>query len=159
MSGRHVPAGIGATVRSTPRPAFAGGKLRSAARLAIAIAGTAFIAGCGQVIASAPPQATPLLSRELTVPNSPLVVAGKGARALYGYQFITRRFGADSTWGYRASDSAHARFRYRPTAGDSTRVSLEMWGGRCAPDDRRCLQADFVALMTALIVQDPPPSE
>lgn len=129
------------------------------ARLAFVIAGTVIIAGCGQVIAGAPPQATPLLSREVTVPNSPLVVAGKGARALYGYQFITRRFGADSTWGYRASDSAHARFRYRPTAGDSTRVSLEMWGGRCAPDDRRCLQADFVALMTALMTEDPPPSE
>ena len=32
---------------------------------------------------------------------------------------------------------------------------LELWGGKCAPDDRTCLQADFVALMTALVTDDP----
>jgi hypothetical protein len=94
----------------------------------------------------------------VTVPNSPVIVAGRAARSLYGYQFITRRFGTDSTWGYRASDSAHARFRYRSSGGDSTRVLLELWGGKCAAEDRRCLQADFVALMTALVTEEPPPS-
>ena len=126
--------------------------------LIIAVAGIAAVLGCGQVIASAPPPATPLIAREVTVPNSPIIVAGRAARSLYGYQFVTKRFGADSTWGYRASDSAHARFRYRGTVGDSTRVLLEMWGGKCAPVDRHCLQADFVALLTALVTDDPPPS-
>lgn len=119
----------------------------------------AVVAGCGQVIASAPPQAAPLLAREITVANAPIIVAGRGARALYDYQFITRRFGRDSTWGYRASDEAHARFRYRPAAGDSTRVLLELWGGRCKAVDRTCLHADFGALMTALVTEDPPPAE
>ena len=131
---------------------------RHAARLAVAAAAMAAVLGCGQVIAGAPPQTAPLIAREVTVPNSPIIVAGRAARSLYGYQFITKRFGTDSTWGYRASDSAHARFRYRPAAGDSTRVLLEMWGGRCAADDRQCLRADFVALMTALVTEDPPPS-
>ena len=133
-------------------------RVRSRARLLVAASGIGAILGCGQVIAGAPPSTTPLLSREVTVPNSPIIVAGRAARALYGYQFITKRFGTDSTWGYRASDSTHARFRYRGTIGDSTRVLLELWGGKCAPDDRRCLQADFVALMTALVTEDPPPS-
>ncbi len=127
-------------------------------RLLMAAAGVAVL-GCGQVIAGAPPKTEPLIAREVTVPNSPIIVAGRAARSLYGYQFITKRFGADSTWGFRASDSAHARFRYRGTVGDSTRVVLEMWGGRCAPDDRQCLRADFVALMTALVTEDPPPAE
>jgi hypothetical protein len=127
-------------------------------RLLVMATGVAAVLGCGQVIAGAPPQAAPLLAREVTVPNSPIIVAGRAARSLYGYQFITKRFGSDSTWGYRASDSTHARFRYRGVAGDSTRVLLELWGGKCAPDDRGCLQADFVALMTALVTEDPPPS-
>ena len=127
-------------------------------RLLAAVVGTAAVLGCGQIIAGAPPRTEPLLAREVTVPNSPIVVAGRGARALYGYQFITKRFGPDSTWGWRASDSTHARLRYRRTTGDSTRVSLELWGGRCAPDDHGCLQADFVALLTALVTADPPPS-
>ena len=127
-------------------------------RILGAVAGMGVVLGCGQVIAGAPPQTQPLIAREVTVPNSPIIVAGRAARSLYGYQFITKRFGADSTWGYRASDSAHARFRYRPTVGDSTRVLLEMWGGRCSAADRHCLQADFVALMTALVTEDPPPS-
>lgn len=140
------------------RNAIARGKLRATGRIAFAAAGIAAVLGCGQVIASAPPQATPLIAREVTVPNSPIIVAGRAARSLYGYQFVTKRFGQDSTWGYRASDSAHARFRYRGTVGDSTRVLLEMWGGKCAPVDRHCLQADFVALLTALVTDDPPPS-
>ena len=131
---------------------------RHSARLVVAAAGMAAVLGCGQVIAGAPPQTEPLIAREVTVPNSPIIVAGRAARSLYGYQFITKRFGTDSTWGYRASDSAHARFRYRPAAGDSTRVLLEMWGGRCAATERQCLRADFVALMTALVTEDPPPS-
>ena len=116
------------------------------------------LGACGRVIANAPPRNAPVLAREVTVPNSPIIVAGRGARALYSYQFITRRFGRDSTWGFRASDSTHARFRYRPTVGDSTRVLLELWGGRCAAADRACLQADFAALLTALVTEDPPPS-
>ena len=132
--------------------------VRPWARLLVVATGMAAVLGCGQVIAGAPPQTAPLLAREVTVPNSPIIVAGRAARSLYGYQFITKRFGSDSTWGYRASDSTHARFRYRGTAGDSTRVLLELWGGKCAPDDRTCLQADFVALMTALVTEDPPPS-
>lgn len=127
-------------------------------RLVGAAAAIALIAACGQVIAGAPPRTEPRLGREFTVPNSPIVVAGKGARALYDYQFITKRFGQDSTWGYRASDSTHARFRYRPAAGDSTRVLLELWGGRCVANDAGCLRADFVALLTALITAEPPPT-
>ncbi len=131
---------------------------RALCRLAIAGAASALLAGCGQVIANAPPQTAARLGAEVTVANSPIIVAGRGARALYNYQFTTRRFGRDSTWGYRASDSTHARFRYRPAAGDSTRVLLELWGGRCDASDRACLRTDFAALMTALVTEDPPPS-
>ena len=127
-------------------------------RIAVAVATSVALAACSRVIASAPPETAPLIDHEIMVAESRVVVSARAARALYTYQFITKRFGTDSTWGYRASDSTHARFRYRPAQGDSTRVVLEVWGGRCEPRDQHCLRADVGALLTALVTPEPPPS-
>ena len=131
---------------------------RSLLRVALAIVSTATLAACGQVIAGAPPETAPLIDHDVVVPGSPVIVSARAARALYTYQFITKRFGTDSTWGYRASDSTHERFRYRPAQGDSTRLVLEVWGGRCAPRDQHCLRADVLALLTAVVTAEPPPT-
>jgi hypothetical protein len=62
-----------------------------------------------------------------TVPGVPVVVAARGARALQESGFATRRFGSDSAWAAKSSESAAARLRYVKPSNDSTRVLLELW--------------------------------
>jgi hypothetical protein len=118
---------------------------------------SAAAAACGRIIAPAPPESMPLLSFETRVAGAPVTIAARGARALYDFSFVTRRFGSDSTWGYRASDSTHARLRYTMPSRDSTRVLIEMWGGRCESGDRQCLRGDLGALVQRLAAEDAPP--
>ena len=104
---------------------------------------------CARVIAPAPPTAAPAVERDTVLAGHPLAIAGKSARVLQDNQYLTRRFGKDSTWGYQSSDKISVRVRYRQR-GDSTLVRLEGWG-RC--DAHGCVRGD-IELLLAMIAQD-----
>lgn len=84
-------------------------------------------AACGRVVAPAPPSGAPAFSDVRTVAGVPVVVAARAARALQLSGFSTRRFGSDSAWAAKSSESAAARIRYVRPSNDSTRVLLELW--------------------------------
>jgi hypothetical protein len=88
---------------------------------------TLALAACGHVVATAPPSGAPALSVVRTVPGVPMVVAARSARSLQESGFATRRFGSDSAWATKSSESAAARLRYVKPSNDSTRVLLELW--------------------------------
>lgn len=111
--------------------------------------------GCARALASPPPTGQPTASQMVVMPGVPIVVAARAARALEGANFATRRFSADSTWGFRKGDGLSARLRYTSPSSDSTRVLLELWG-TC--DDRRaCLRGDIAGILNALVAEDGPP--
>ena len=85
------------------------------------------LVACGHVVATAPPSGAPTFSDVRTVAGVPVVVAARAARALQVSGFATRRFGSDSAWAAKSSESAAARIRYVRPSSDSTRVLLELW--------------------------------
>jgi hypothetical protein len=71
-------------------------------------------------------------------------------------QYVTRRFGSDSTWGYRAVDSIHVRLRYLRPSPDSTRIVADYWG-RCEQGGVSCLRGEFLLLATGVSSEEGPP--
>jgi hypothetical protein len=120
----------------------------------LVVVGTA--AACGRVLAPEPPPSQPELFEQVTVPGVPLAIAAKAARTLGLLQYTTRRFGSDSTWGWRSVDSFHVRLRYQRPSPDSTRIVAEYWG-RC--DDRRnsCLRGEFALLANGVMAEEAVP--
>ena len=112
-------------------------------------------AACGRIISPPPPSNAPEMTHEVVVPGQPIVVAARGARTLQQYSFNTKRFGQDSTWGFRKVDSVNARLRYTRPHDDSTRVLIEMWG-KCPPR-QRCFQGDLMLLLAGLTSEEAPP--
>jgi len=110
---------------------------------------------CGRVIAPAPPGTAPDVSDVGQVAGDRVVVAAKAARTLADLTFTTRRFGPDSTWGFRAHDNLAARFRYARGTADSTRVLIELWGA-CG-EGRRCSRFDVRAILERIRVEEAPP--
>ena len=115
------------------------------------------LAACGRIIAPAPPGATPDASDTATFSGVPISVAARAARVLTDLSYTTKRFGSDSTWGFRATDSVHARLRYVRTGGDSTRVLLELWG-RCGRQTR-CQSGDGVGILMLIGQSEPTPPQ
>lgn len=111
-------------------------------------------AACGRVISPPPPVAPPDVTHEVVVVGAPVSIAARGARTLYQFGYNTKRFGRDSTWGFRAVDSVNVRLRYTRPSDDSTRVLIEMWG-RCR--QRGCLRNDLLSLVGALEAEEGPP--
>ena len=111
-------------------------------------------AACGRIISPPPPVNPPNLAHEAVVAGTPVVIAARAARVLSGFAYNTKRFGRDSTWGYRAVDSVHVRMRYTRPSNDSTRVLIEMWG-RCR--ERGCLRNDALSIVGALEADEAPP--
>jgi len=105
---------------------------------------------CARVIAPPPPQTAPTVERDTVVAGHPLMVAGRAARALQDNQYLTRRFGHDSTWGYQSTDRIAIRFRYTQR-GDSTRVRAQAWG-RC--DGSGCVRGDLDLLIATLTADE-----
>jgi hypothetical protein len=87
--------------------------------------------------------------------GAPISVAARAARVLADLSYTTKRFGSDSTWGFRATDSVHARLRYASAGRDSTRVLLELWG-RCGRDTR-CRSGDGVGILMLIGQAEPVP--
>ena len=110
---------------------------------------------CGRVVAPPPPSSAPDVSEVGQVAGDRMVVAARAARALADLTFNTRRFGSDSTWGYRGADKLAARFRYGRGIADSTRVLIELWGA-CS-EDHRCNRADARAILERIRVEEGPP--
>src|SRR5215213_2935382 len=100
----------------------------------------ALLLSCGRVVAPPPPTTAPDVSDVGQVAGDRLVVAARAARTLADLTFTTRRFGSDSTWGFRSGDRLAARFRYGRGTADSTRVFIELWG-ECE-EGRRCSRFD-----------------
>ena len=121
----------------------------------LAAAGLA-LAACGRVISPPPPARTPQVSHVVTVVGAPVVVAARAARTLQDYGYVTKRFGGDSTWGYRGADSIAARLRYVRAATDSSRVLIELWG-KCPRDQADCLHGHVVVIVTGMTAQEAPP--
>lgn len=127
-----------------------------AARRALALAGgVLFIGACAGVLAPAPPASPPTLAQEAIVAGHPITIAARAARTLYNDNFATRRFGSDSTWGYRASDKLAVRMRYAMPSADSTRVLIELWSP-CQPAPR-CAAGDMQLLIQQLGTEEGPP--
>jgi hypothetical protein len=124
-------------------------------RVAAFIVTLAAVAACAKVIAPAPPSSMAAVNQEARVVGPRITVAARAARALNTFGFTTKRFGSDSTWGWRGGDRVAARFRYANTGRDSTRVSLELWGNCEAKRPCRAIDAD--AILSRLDVQDSPP--
>ena len=99
--------------------------LRSAFASAVLLAAAAV--ACARAVASPPPTGAPSANQEVMVGGKRVSVAARGARALQEFGFSTRRFGSDSTWGYRAASTTSARLRYAQWSDDSTRVLIELW--------------------------------
>jgi hypothetical protein len=108
---------------------------------------------CARVIAPPPPETSPTVELDTLMAGHPLMLAGKAARVLVDNQYITRRFGRDSTWGYQSTDKISVRFRY-VQRGDSTRVHLQGWG-RC--DASVCVRNDLQMLLAALAAEEAAP--
>ena len=105
------------------------------------------------MLAPPPPAGQPTFSQDFLIAGSPITIAAKAARTLADLAYTTRRFGRDSTWGYRAADSIHVRLRYVAPSSDSTRVLAEYWG----PCDRACLRGELALLTAGLTAEEPPP--
>lgn len=120
-------------------------------RALVALVGGALcsIAACGRVVAPAPPPTQPDLFEELTINGVPVTIAAKSARTLSALQYTTRRFGSDSTWGWRSVDSIHVRLRYQRPSSDSTRIVAEYWG-ECEDGGNSCLRGEFVLLASGV---------
>ena len=86
----------------------------------------------------------------------PVAVAAKAARTLALYAYTTKRFGRDSTWGYRAVDNMSVRLRYTMRSQDSTRMLVEYWG-RCERGGVACLRADLTALAAGISQEEAAP--
>ena len=114
------------------------------------------VAACGRVVAPSPPPAQADLFEQFTVSGVPVAIAAKTARTLGNLQYITRRFGSDSTWGYRSVDSIHVRLRYQSPSSDSTRIVAEYWG-RCEEGGNSCLRGEFVLLASGVSSEEPVP--
>ena len=126
----------------------------SLALVAAVTAAVAAASACGHVVAPPPPATAPEFTRDTVVAGQPIVIAAKSARALYNFSYQTRRFGQDSTWGYRSQENVSIRLRYVSPERDSTRVLAEVWG--CG-GDRRCLGALVRVLFNALTQEEAPP--
>ncbi len=115
------------------------------------------IAACSQVIAPPPPSGRPTVQVEALVSGAPITVAAHAARVLQDFNFTTKRFSSDSTWGYRAEGPTSARLRYTRPMDDSTRVLLEFWG-KCSTD-RLCTRADALGFIRQLSAEEGPPAD
>ena len=124
-------------------------------RRALALASVAAALGCARALSSPPPAGQPAATRMVVVSGVRIVVAAHAARTLEGMNFATRRFSADSTWGFRKNDALSARLRYTSPSQDSTRVLLELWG----PCENRgaCLRRDIAEILNGLMTEDGPP--
>jgi hypothetical protein len=122
----------------------------------VLLAALGIVAACGRVVAPAPPPSAPDLFEQVTVAGVPTSVAAKAARSLGNLQYITKRFGTDSTWGWRSVDSIHVRLRYQRPSGDSTRVVAEYWG-RCEERGPSCLRGEFILLASGIAAEEAPP--
>lgn len=111
---------------------------------------------CGRVVAPSPPPSEPDLFESATVPGVAISMAAKSARTLQDLQYITRRFGSDSTWGFRSVDSFHVRLRYLRSSPDSTRIVGEYWG-KCEEGGNSCLRGEFFLLMQGVAAEEVPP--
>lgn len=127
---------------------------RVAALLVLAVLGVA--TSCGRVVAPSPPPSQPDLFERVTVPGVPLTIAAKSARTLSLLDYSTRRFGSDSTWGWRAVDSIHVRLRYQRPANDSTRIVAEYWG-QCESGGNSCLRGEFFLLANGVAAEEATP--
>ncbi|MBC7790004.1 MAG: hypothetical protein H7Z74_08655 [Anaerolineae bacterium] len=114
------------------------------------------LATCARVQAPSPPSSEPALSEELTVIGVRLTVAAKAARTLALYAYTTKRFGSDSTWGYRAVDAMSVRLRYTMPVRDSTRVVVEYWG-RCERGGVACMRGELAALAGGITQEEVAP--
>ena len=128
---------------------------RSAPLVALALA--AAVAACGRIIAPPPPTSPPALSETFMVAGHPATVAARAARTMQEYNYATRRFGSDSTWGWRAADSIAARLRYVRPSSDSTRVLVELWGHCAKGEANGCLAGHLKLLHAAMETDDAPP--
>ena len=123
----------------------------------VALAAAAPLLGaCTRVVAPPPPAGMPVVSELGMVGGPPLVVAARAARVLQDLGFTTKRFATDSLWGRRAQGDLAARLRYTSPYRDSTRVLVEMWGP-CARNERHCLRADALMILTQLNAEEAPP--
>jgi len=113
-------------------------------------------AACAGVLAPAPPAVEPALMQDFTVLGATVSIAAKSARTLSQLQYTTRRFGVDSTWGYRSVDSIHVRLRYQRPAADSTRIVAEYWG-KCENGGVSCLRGEFVLLGQGVMAEEAVP--
>jgi hypothetical protein len=111
---------------------------------------------CGRVVAPSPPPSEPDLFETVTVPGVAIALAAKSARTLQDLQYITRRFGSDSTWGFRSVDSFHVRVRYLRSSPDSTRLVGEYWG-RCEDGGNSCLRGEFFLLVQGVAAEEVAP--
>ena len=128
--------------------------MRTSRLLVVAALGAA--AACGRIISPPPPSNAPELQQEVIVAGSPIVIAARAARTMQRYSYNTKRFGSDSTWGFRAADSINMRLRYTRPYDDSTRVLIEMWG-KCEDRRRRCFAGDLAVLLVGLQTEEGPP--
>ena len=126
------------------------------AHLLLGVAAIGAAAACGRVLAPSPPPSQPDLFEQFTIGGVPLTIAAKSARTLSLLQYTTRRFGSDSTWGWRSVDSIHVRLRYQHPTSDSTRVVAEYWG-RCEDGGNSCLRGEFVLLATGVSAEEAVP--
>ena len=111
---------------------------------------------CGRVVAPSPPPGEPDLFETVTLPGVSIALAAKSARTLQDLQYITRRFGSDSTWGFRSVDSFHVRVRYLRASPDSTRLVGEYWG-RCEDGGNSCLRGEFFLLVQGVTAEEAVP--
>lgn len=86
----------------------------------------------------------------------PVAIAAKAARTLATYAYTTKRFGTDSTWGYRAVDDMSVRLRYTTPSRDSTRMLVEYWG-RCERGGVACLRGELAALAAGITQEEATP--
>lgn len=126
------------------------------ARLMLVVAATGAALACGRVVAQSPPPSQADLFEEYTIDGVPLTIAAKSARTLSLLQYTTRRFGSDSTWGWRSVDSIHVRLRYQRASPDSTRIVAEYWG-RCEEGGTSCLRGEFALLVNGVAAEEAVP--
>lgn len=122
---------------------------------ALTLATIAAALGCARALASPPPAGQPAATQMVVVAGVPIVVAARAARTLESTNFATRRFSADSTWGFRKNDALSARLRYTSPSKDSTRVLLELWGS--CENRGACLRRDIAEILKGLMTEDGPP--
>ena len=130
-------------------------RLRTQSSLGIAIA-IAVVAGCGRVIAPAPPAQAPDTVAEGSIEGIPRVIGPRAARRIQDLGFTTRRFSTDSLWAWRAQEEISARLRFAPRSGDSTRVLVELWGP-CPQNRRGCLRREAGAILSSLTGEEAAP--